>query len=96
MKIFKKKDVALAAIDSTINELAERLTMMDPEDEEYSSVVESMGKLMKLRDEQASQNKIPPEVWMPVVANLLGICLVLFWEQAHVVTSKAFTLIKKR
>lgn len=96
MKIFKKKDVALAAIDSTINELAERLAKMNPEDEEYASVVESMGKLMKLRDEQASQNKIPPEVWMPVVANLVGICLVLFWEQAHVVTSKAFTLIKKR
>ena len=96
MKIFKKNDVVLAAIDGEIQTLHEKLESIDPASSEYTTCARNLELMMKLRDEKSKGSKIPPEVWVPVVANLAGICLILFWEQTHVITSKALMLLKKR
>ena len=96
MKLFKKNDVVLAAIDGEIQTLHEKLESIDPASSEYTTCARNLELIMKLRDEKLKGSKIPPEVWVPVVANLAGICLILFWEQTHVITSKALMLLKKR
>ena len=96
MKLFRKYLLVLASFDGEVQTLHERLEYTDPTSSEYTTCARNLELMMKLRDEKAKGSKIPPEVWVPVVANLAGICLILFWEQTHVITSKALMLLKKR
>jgi hypothetical protein len=69
-----------------------RLENLEPGSDEYKAVLNAIDILAKSNDKK----KISPDTLVMGAIQILGILLVLNYEQAHVVTSKAFGMIRGR
>ena len=96
MKYFQKKDKR-TALEKRIDENIESLKEHKPESLEYKAIAANLSTLMELKklDNTKTRDKISPNTIISAAASLGGIALVLFWEHAHVVTSKALGFVFK-
>lgn len=85
---FKKKE---SLLDVEIQHVKDVMEALDPSTEEYKVCVQSLKELYECKN----ANRIDWKVWAPIIANLFGILLILHHEDAHVIASKAFGMIKK-
>lgn len=85
----------LTAYDEQYDKMASAVTKLmqlrKNKTEEHANIAASCTKLVELR----KQDTISMETWATVGANLAGILLLMNHERAHVIASKAFSLIKK-
>jgi hypothetical protein len=65
-----------------------------PWNEEYTTMVNHLSKLNEIKACQAKKT-INPDTWAIIAANLLGIVLILHYERADIVTSKAIGFVSK-
>lgn len=82
MKMFKKnrtKELINILIDSMMGE--------DPRSEEYAKMAETLVKLDK--------GKISADTKALIITNLAGIVLILNYEKVGIITSKAFSLVRR-
>jgi hypothetical protein len=85
-------------LDEPIDNLTHSLAGLDEGDEKHTHAVESLKTLMELRNADKSENRklpVSPEVMTAAGAHILGILLILGFEQKHVLTSKAMSFIPK-
>lgn len=82
----KKPDVL--ALDEPIEKVLESLKTYDTTDAEFSDSLEYLERLAKLKSEK-DQSRVDPNQIILVVGNLVGILVVVAYEQKHVWTSKA-------
>lgn len=85
-------------LDESIESLTQALAGMDEGDEKHTAAVQSLKTLMELRNaDKEAKRKLPvsPEVLTAAGANVLGILLILGFEQKHVLTSKAMSFVPK-
>lgn len=73
--------------------LLTKLETVEPGTPEFTTIVEQYEKLCKASPKKETWLK--PELLLPIAGNLAGIIAVLKYEQAHVLTSKAFGLVSK-
>lgn len=79
-------------------EIIRLLTIMEeetPDSDEYSKTADQLIKLMKLREEISSKRRVSPDTLAVVLGNIAGIGLILSYERAHVITSKALGFVMK-
>jgi hypothetical protein len=88
----KPHDVAL---DKAISDLLEELEVMPGSDEDYSPTADNLIKLMKLKQEVNPAWRPSPDAVIAAAGSLLGILLILNYERAEVVTSKALSFVMK-
>lgn len=87
--MFTKKVRQETALDKAIDEATRYL---DPNSDDYLQQIEAVERLTKLRD---GSSKWPsPDTLAIVAANILGIIMILEHERAHVITTRAFNLVK--
>lgn len=77
--------------DKMANAVAKLMQLRKNKTEEHANIVASCTKLI----EQRKKDAISMDTWATVGANLAGILLLMNHERAHVIASKAFSLIKK-
>lgn len=65
-----------------------------PDSKEYPTLIENLERLTKLQQSTTVRRKVSPDTVMIVLGNLLGILVIVAYEQNHVIRSKAkdFTL----
>lgn len=78
-------------LDAEIIHVRDEMEKLDPSSEKYTTCA----KNLKLLCESKNENCIDSKTWALIVCNLGGIALVLFHENAHVITSKAFNMVRK-
>ena len=78
-------------LDAEIIHVRDEMEKLDPSSEKYTVCARNL----KLLCESKNENSIDSKTWALIVCNLGGIALVLWHENAHVITSKAFNLVKK-
>lgn len=71
------------------------LEKLEPSSEEYKNVLAAID-MLDILVKSGDKNKISPDTIVMGAIQILGILLVLNYEQAHVVTSKAFGMIRGR
>jgi hypothetical protein len=81
-------------LQKVIDALEARLLMTQPETDEYPKMVEQLTKLHKL-NESNSPKRLSPDVVATIAGNLAGILMILSYERANVVTSKALSFVLK-
>lgn len=87
-----RKTVELeAAIDQAFVELRD-IAICDPE---YTTAADNLTKLLDLRSNEKKRIQVSPDVIVSAVTNLAGILVIVNYERAHVVTSKAIGLLSK-
>jgi hypothetical protein len=85
-------------LDESIENLTRALTGMTQGEEVHTQAVQSLKVLMELRNADKAESRKPPvspEVLTAASAHILGILLILGFEQKHVLTSKAMSFVPK-
>lgn len=80
---------------STEIEIERLLVKLDSDitEEDYDITLDRLERLMSI---QAKRKKFRiPKEYIPVIANLAGIALILYYEQTNVLTSKALGFVSK-
>jgi len=90
MNLFSKKNEP--ALNLAIEKLTQELLRMDSDDSKYSSKLALLERLIKIRDSKAKW-RVSPDTVLIVVGNLLGILLIVAYEQRNVIRSEAKSFI---
>lgn len=88
--MFQKSEID-AKLDEEIIMVLDMLNSIPKTDDDYPTLVDQLSKLYELRH----KSRISKETLATIAANLTGIIVILSHERAHVIASKAFSLVKK-
>lgn len=83
-------------LEEELERLLVELSRVKPDTKQYADMADQLVKLWKLKEVDSNVNskkKLSPDTLAVIIANLAGIALVLGYERAGVVTSKAFGLL---
>lgn len=90
LKVFGKK----SKLDEEIEAVCEALKDTRCDDEKYDVYLSKLDTLYSLKAKKA-ESGIKVDTVAMIAANLLGIALILGYEQAHVITTKAIGFVAK-
>jgi len=82
-------------LDETIDDLFKELAGFSADEEGYAKASDQLVKLIKLKKEIEPSWRVSPDTLALIGANLLGILLILNFERAGVVASKALSFVGK-
>lgn len=82
-------------VDGVIIQATEELQVHEVTSEEYATVLERLGKLHKMRQDE-KPNRVSPDTAVLAGANILGIMMILRHESLNVITSKALSFVRFR
>ena len=89
--IIKPKPTVL---DETIDAALSELKDLKTTDPNYQQTLDRVKELYKLK-ETTTPKRVSPDTLVLVGGNLAGIVLILSYERAHVITSKALGFVLK-
>ena len=81
-------------LEKEIDCVVETMFKVDPASEEYTAMADNLEKLYKMKA-LSCDHQVSPDTIVVVAGNLLGIGLILAYEKANVITSKALGFIIK-
>jgi hypothetical protein len=90
MKLFRKTTL----LDEAKNRLLARLVDLDPAHPEYSETVELLTRLDAVAS-KTQRPKISGDTMLLVLGNVLGIVIIVAYEQKHVFASQAKSFLLK-
>jgi len=82
------------SIDDEIDNVLKFIEKYDPDSEEYGAAVHNLKELCEARSKKASR-LVEVDTIVVCCTNILGIILILNYEQLSVVTSKALGILMK-
>lgn len=90
----KRKQISKTYLDLEIEALLEEMKNHKRSSNEYKAMVSNLTELYKAKELELGR-KVSPDTVALIAANLLGIGMILGFEKANVVTSKALGFIMK-
>lgn len=91
VELFKRPP---SKLDAPIDALLVELGTYDPESTEYQTALDALERLYKLRAEER-RFKFSWDTVISSATTLCGIGMIIVYEQRHVMTTKAMTLVVK-
>lgn len=93
----RKTQTETTGLEDAIDAALFELKAHDAHSDEYSKIVDQLDKLYKIKSSYDKDNKtsVSMDQIVAVVGNLAGIVMILGYENAHVVTSKALGFVMK-
>lgn len=82
------------ALENAIAHVYNDLRNVEPDSPEFAKMVDQLTKLYELKPKPA-KDRISADTLVTVGANLAGIVLILGFEKANVITSKALGFVSK-
>lgn len=86
--------VVTAKLDEVMDRLLKDMDTYGPDSPEYPTMLGHLERVVVLRKSEDRQ-KIDPNSMAIVAGNLLGILIIVAYEQKHVMTSKAIGFVLK-
>ena len=80
-------------LDKVIDQITAKMLTTDPNSDEYAKLADQLVKIHALKPEKPKG--VSPDTKATIMANIAGIVLIVGHERAHVITTKAFSLIMK-
>lgn len=90
----KPKNQPKDGLDEAIEDVLEAMKDLDPTYDDYAVLVEHLDKLHKIKTYK-KEDRVSKDTMLMVGANLAGIVMIMSYEKAHVITSKAFGMLLK-
>jgi hypothetical protein len=90
-RIVKRRD---SIFDEPINRVLKEMSEYGPDSEEYPKLIAHLEGLTKMKAEER-RNRISPDAMAMIAGNLLGILIIVAYEQKHVITSKGLNFVIK-
>lgn len=92
-KPFKKRDKR-TKLEKEIDNLLNEMDYQDKSSDEYAKNVRHLYRLYDARNKEKPRS-VSPDTVLLVAANLLGIVLILKYEQLNTITSRAINFVFK-
>lgn len=80
--------------DEPIERVLEELREQDPTSDEFRSAIAHLNKLTELKASTRWKMKVSPDTLAIVVGNLIGIGIIVMYEERHAMTSKGMNFVK--
>lgn len=90
-RLFKGRQ---SKLDEPIDRLLADIDLNGPDSPEYPQMIEQLERLIKLKALEPKA-RINPDTLLIVAGNLLGILIIVAYEQKHVVVSKGLNFVLK-
>jgi hypothetical protein len=88
------KNSVIKSLDEEIDRVIIDMSMLKADSDEYKNMTDNLEKLYKARS-HTRDSRISPDTLLVVVGNLIGIGIILGYEKAGVITSKALSFVIK-
>ena len=92
--MFARKKPEKTRLEQAIDNLLEQLAENDYDPEAAGKTIDQLTKLYKMKELDAPKRMSPDNILL-VAGSLAGIVLILSYERANVVTSKALAFVLK-
>jgi len=89
-----RKETVPTGLEKTIDTLLDRMAVVECDSTEYAQMADQLVKLYKLKEIDAPK-RISPDTKALIAGNLAGIVLIIGYERANVITSKALGFVLK-
>jgi hypothetical protein len=90
------KDETDTPLDKQIDAVLRRMSTLGVDSEDYSVLLSHLERLNTLKVSKR-RVRVNPDTWALIAGNILGILVIVAYEQKHVMTSRGFTqLIQPR
>lgn len=90
----KKTDIEPKGLDKAIADVLSEMETVTADSDEYARMVDQLDKLCKMRTYKKDPS-VKLDTIVAVAGNLAGIIVILGFERAHVITSKALGFVIK-
>lgn len=90
--LFKKNDPI--SLDEAIDQVYSRMTTVGPGNEEYTLLVKQLKDLNEIKS-KSSKNSSSPDTRLIVLGGIAQVLIIVMYENANVLTSKAVGLLLK-
>jgi hypothetical protein len=90
---FTKRDKR-TNLEKAIDMVIKNMANYSPDSEEYAAMAENLERLYKAKANECNR-RVSPDTVAIIVGNLLGILLILGYEKANVITTKALGFVIK-
>jgi len=87
--IFQKQQ---SKLDEPIDAVLNSMQVYGPESTEYDELIGRLDRLTKMQSEERS-SRVSPDTMAIVAGNILGILIIVAYEQKHVMVSKAVGML---
>ena len=92
-RFFKEEKPSI--LDAPIAKVLESMKTYSPDDGEFRALMDHLERLMQMKEHERSRFRVTPDTMAIVAGNLLGILIIVAYEQKHVVVSKGLGFILK-
>lgn len=92
--MFTRKKTEKSKLDEALDEVFAELKATTADTPEYAKAVKQLTKLYKLK-EIDSKKRVSPDTLALIAANLGGIAIIVGYERANIMTSKALGFIRQ-
>lgn len=82
-------------LDNVMDTVLNEMEYVTPKSEEYPALLSHLERVVQLRQSQDWKKRISPDSVIMVAGNLLGILVIVAYEQKHVMTSKGLNFVLK-
>jgi len=89
----RKPKIVVIKLDEVMDRLLRDMDNYGPDSKEYPKMMKQLQKVVKMRQQET--RKIDRNTMLLVAGNLLGILVIVAYEQKHVFTSKGLGHILK-
>jgi len=93
MRMITKRDKR-TTLEKEIDEVIKTLSELPKDSEEYTNIVANLEVLYKAKSNEKI-SCVSPDTVAVVVGNLMGILIILGYEKANVITTKALGFVMK-
>lgn len=93
MHTLRSKDPKPNSLDEAIERLISEMAGYDASSDEYAAAAKALRTMYEVKALEPKRNIVSAETWAIIGANLAGIGMILYFEKANVLTSKAISLI---
>lgn len=93
--MFTRKSPEKSGLEKAIDELHAEMQTHEGDSAEFDRLTDQLTKLYKLREHDAPKCRVSPDTLVIAGANLLGILIIVGYEQKSVMTSSAKNFLMK-
>lgn len=90
MKLFTRKDKR-TKLEKEIDLVLDEMSSVNSDTEKYTTMAKNLETLNRIKNER----KVKPETYINGIVYFGGLCLILGFEKANIITSKALGFVIK-
>lgn len=80
-------------LDEPIEKVLTDMNTYGPDSEEYPKLIDHLERLTRMKAEEGRRQRVSPDTMAIVLGNILGILVIVAYEQKHVMVSKGLGFV---